>query len=228
MIRRLAAIYDVHGNLPALEAVISDVRQSKVDAIVVGGDVLPGPMPAECLDLLFALEMPVHCISGNGERAVIEMLDGAEYAALPNTVRESIRWTGAQLNDEHLKRIRAWPPMLELSVDGVGDVLFCHATPRNDMDIFTKQTSERELLSSFENVSADIVVCGHTHMQFDRVIGHVRVVNAGSVGMPFGEPGAYWMLMGPDAAMQRTSYDVVRAAERIGETAFFTGRMDRS
>jgi predicted phosphodiesterase len=99
-------------------------------------------------------------------------------------------------------------------------VLFCHATPRNDTEIFTRLTPEELVISMFERANAPVVVCGHTHMQFDRLFGKTRVVNAGSVGMPFGEPSAYWLLLGPGVELRRTNYDVAQAAEQIRATSY--------
>src|SRR5439155_23988438 len=101
-----------------------------------------------------------------------------------------------------------------------GDVLFCHATPRNDVDVFTRLTPEERLLPIFAGAAANVVVCGHTHMQFDRTVGGVRVVNAGSVGMPYGEPGAYWLLLGPGIRLRHTSYDLEKAAARLRDTKY--------
>jgi len=112
------------------------------------------------------------------------------------------------------------PETLRVHVDELGDVLFCHATPRNDTEIFTRLTPEDRLLSIFEPVGASVVVCGHTHMQFDRMIGRSRVVNAGSVGMPYADPAAYWLLLGPGVELRRTSYDLGRAAERVRATSY--------
>ena len=99
-------------------------------------------------------------------------------------------------------------------------MLFCHATPRSDTEIFTRLTPEDRLLPVFEGLHVPVVVCGHTHMQFDRTIGRVRVVNAGSVGMPYGESGAYWLLLGPNVELRHTSYDLTKAAERIRDTNY--------
>jgi predicted phosphodiesterase len=107
-----------------------------------------------------------------------------------------------------------------VEISGLGDVLFCHATPRNDTEIFTTLTPEDRLLAVFEGLGASAVVCGHTHMQFDRIIGTTRSVNAGSVGMPFGEPGTDWLLLGPDVQFQHTHYDLARAADQIRSTAY--------
>jgi len=216
----VAALYDIHGNLPALEAVLADVRRAPVNRIVVGGDVLPGPMPRETLDYLLNLDIPVQFIRGNGDREVLARKAGVETGAIPEPFREVVRWTAEQLSREHERAVAGWPLTLRLEVSGLGDVLFCHATPRNDTEIFTRLTSEDRLLAIFEGLGVRLVICGHTHMQFDRAIGTTRVVNAGSVGMPFGEPGAYWLLLGPDVELRRTTYDLVSAAARISATNY--------
>jgi putative phosphoesterase len=212
---RVAALYDIHGNLPALEAVLRDVRAAGVDQIVVGGDVLPGPMPRESLALLTELDIPTKFIHGNGDREVI-----APSGAVPEAYRESMRWNAGQLDAADLARLASWPATLSLSIDGVGEVFFCHATPRNDTEIFTRLTRDHALLPVFGDLGADLAICGHTHMQFDRTIGRVRVVNAGSVGMPFGDAGAYWLLLGPDVQLRCTAYEATEAARRILATAY--------
>jgi diadenosine tetraphosphatase ApaH/serine/threonine PP2A family protein phosphatase len=131
-----------------------------------------------------------------------------------------MRWVAQQLNPEYEELLANWPKSLCVPVEGLGEVLFCHATPRNDTEIFTRLTPEDRFLPVFAGVNAVVVVCGHTHMQFDRTIRDTRVVNAGSVGMPFGEPGAYWLLLGPDVQLRRTPYDLANAAGRIRETAY--------
>lgn len=218
-VTRVAAIYDIHANLPALEAVLSDIRQAEVDLIVVGGDVLPGPMPREVLARLLELGPAVQFIYGNGEVAVLEQMAGREPSAVPEQYRPLIRWTAEQLDSEDERALRTWPKTLRIRIDGLGDVLFCHATPRNENECFTRLTPEDRLVPIFEAVNAAVVVCGHTHMQFDRTIGSTRVVNAGSVGMPFGDPGADWLLLGPGVQFRHTSYDYGRAAERIRSTS---------
>ena len=216
---RVAALYDIHGNLPALEAVLEDVRRAGVDSIVIGGDVVPGPLPRETLACLTALDAPVRFLHGNGETAVLAELTGKD-STVPAPFRDVIRWTARQLEPEQRQLMSRWPPTLQFVIPGLGEVLFCHATPRSDTEIFTRLTPEERVAPAFAGVDAPLVICGHTHMQFDRMVGWIRVVNAGSVGMPFGEPGACWLLLGPEVQLRHTSYDLARAADRIRSTSY--------
>jgi putative phosphoesterase len=216
---RVAALYDIHANLPALDAVLSEVQQAGVDLIVVGGDVLPGPWPRETLARLLDLELPVRFIHGNGERAVLAEMAGPD-SGIPPQYRPLMQWTGAQLPAEYAPLLAAWPSTLTVTVEGLGEVLFCHATPRNDTEIFTRLTPEAKLLPVFAGVTAAVVVCGHTHMQFDRMVGGIRVVNAGSVGSPFAEPGAYWLVLGPGVDLRYTDYDRAGAAAQVRATTY--------
>ena len=182
--------------------------------------VLPGPMPRETLACLLDLEIPTQFIQGNGDRAVLERMAGSDLDSLPEPAREAIRWVARQLGPEHERLLASWPQTLRVEILGLGEALFCHATPGNDTEMFTRLTPEDRLLPVFAGLDVPLVVCGHTHMQFDRTIGGIRVVNAGSVGMPFGEPGAYWLLLGPDVQLRHTSYDLAGAAERIRATTY--------
>ena len=217
---RVAAIYDIHANLPALEAVLQDIRQAGVDQVVVGGDVLPGPMPNETMACLLNLDVPVQFIQGNGDRVVLAQMRGTESSEVPEQFREGVRWVAGQLHPEHERLLAGWPKTCRVEIRGLGEALFCHATPRNDTEMFTRLTREDRLLPVFEGLNVPVVVCGHTHMQFDRMIGRTRVLNAGSVGMPYGEPGAYWLLLGPDIQLRHTPYDLAKAAGRIRDTKY--------
>lgn len=219
-VMRVAVLCDIHGNLPALEAVLADVRQEQVDAAVVGGDVLPGPMPRESLEALLALDVPVHFIHGNGDRESLAHLSGKEMTTVPQPFRGPVIWSADQLGQKYRPLLATWPMTLTLDVPPLGKVFFCHSTPRNDVEIFTRLTPEEVLKPLFEDLGVQLVVCGHTHMQFDRQVGSVRVVNAGSVGMPFGEPRADWLMLGPNVELRHTSYDLAQAAERIRATPY--------
>ncbi len=228
---RVAALYDVHGNLPALEAVLEEVRAAGVELIVVGGDVVPGPMPVETLERLLDLEVPTRFLYGNGELAVLAQRAGARTGSVtywgtvsgakpPEPVVEVLRWSAEQLQPEQEQLLASWPMTVQLEIEGLGPVLFCHSTPRSETEGFTRTTAEEVLMPLFEPLGVDVLVCGHTHMQFDRRVGKTRVLNAGSVGMPFGQPGAYWLLLGPDVQLRRTDYDLTAAAERIRRTSY--------
>lgn len=124
----------------------------------------------------------------------------------------------ATVEDEQL--LASWPLTRRLQIGALGTVFFSHATPRNETEIFTRLTPDERLLPVLGGLDVSVVVCGHTHMQFDRMVGGVRVVNAGSVGMPFGEPGADWLLLGPDVQLRRTLYDLALAAKRVRATTY--------
>ncbi len=228
---RVAALFDIHANLPALEAVLQDVRRAGVDRIVVGGDIVPGPMPVETFQRLLNLDLPVHFIHGNGELAVLAQMaapdaNSATYwgttsgRPLPEELRAGYRWVAEQLQPEYEGLMASWPKTLCFEIEDLGAVLFCHATPRSETEIFTRLTPAERLTPLFDGLGAALVICGHTHMQFDRMIGHTRVVNAGSVGEPFGMTGAYWVLLGPDIQLRRTDYDLTHAAEQMGATFY--------
>lgn len=221
IVERIAALYDVHGNLPALDATLAAACVARPDLIVVGGDVFPGPMGAECLARLAEVDVPLTCIRGNGERETLAAVDGRELTTVPPAYRPSVEWGARQLSPDQIRALQQWPLTLEVHLRGVGPVLFCHATPRSDTEIFTRITPDNGIAPAFQGVSAALVVCGHTHMAFDRRVGRIRVVNAGSVGMPFGIPGAHWLLLdasGPH--LMHTPYDLADAAARIRATAY--------
>lgn len=179
---RVAALYDIHGNLPALEAVLGEVD---ADVVVVGGDVAPGPMVGECFERLEALDVPVRWVLGNGDREVLE--------------------------GEQLARFE---PTVSLAADGIGQVLFCHGSPRSDTEMITLITPPERLLPMLEDVAEEVVVCGHTHHQFDRTVGGTRVINAGSVGLPYqGDAAAFWLALGPGIELRRTVYDTAPAVD---------------
>jgi putative phosphoesterase len=217
---RVAALYDIHGNLPALEAVLADVREQDVDLIVVGGDVV-GPMPQDTMARLLRLDVPARFIHGNADRVVLAHARGEPIDEVPARYRDGIAWIADRLDGATRRAMAEWPLTCELEIHGLGPVVFCHATPQNDVDCFTRATPDERVLRLFGDVRAQTVVCGHTHMQFDRAVGRLRIVNAGSVGAPFAPPaGAHWLLLGPDVQLRQTPYDVAGAAEEMRATGF--------
>jgi putative phosphoesterase len=206
----VAALYDIHGNLPALDAVLTELRAEPPDAVVVGGDVCAGPMPAEVLAVLRELPWPVHWLRGNADRAVVMGFDGTIPAdLLDHLLYAGDAWAAQRLQREDRDFLAQLPPLVALTIDGLGDVLFCHATARSDDERVTVVTPPERLMGILEAAGADVLVSGHTHRQFDRAAGGRRMINAGSVGRPYEHrPGAYWLRLGADAQLRRTSYDV--------------------
>jgi predicted phosphodiesterase len=212
---RVAALYDVHGNLPALEAVLTEVEASEADAVVVGGDIAIGPMPRATLERLLALGERALFLRGNGDREIAEPAHGGDLW------EERTRWSASQLDRGQLAWLAALPDTQTVDVDGLGPVLFCHGSPRRDDEILTAISPEERVAAAVTGVAEPTVVCGHTHVQFDRPAAGKRLVNAGSVGMPYeAQPGAYWALLGPGVELRRTDYDLEAAAEGIRATGF--------
>lgn len=129
-------------------------------------------------------------------------------------------WAAHQLDRTHRDFLASFVPQAVLSIDGLRAVLFCHGSPRSDEEILTAATPDERLQAALAEVKQPVVVCGHTHMQFDRQFGGVRVVNAGSVGMPYAEPGAYWLWLGPEISLRQTAYDLEQAAQVIRASGY--------
>lgn len=218
---KVAAIYDIHGNLPALNAVLAEIHEVSPDLILVGGDIVSGPMPRATLDRLLEFESKVYCIQGNADREAVTAFDGLLLDAdMPEDVREVTLWTAKQLEYRHRNFLAQLPKQVVLPIDNLGDVLFCHGSPRSDEEIITVATPDARLREMLIGVEQNIIVCGHTHMQFDRHLDNKEIVNAGSIGMPYGEPGADWLLLGPQIVLRKTNYDLEQAAENIRNSGY--------
>jgi putative phosphoesterase len=202
---RVAALCDVHGNLDALEAVLAELQGENVDGIVFGGDVAAGPRPGETL-------------------ARIEELGDRALFVRGNADREPGEWVSERLSGKQRRFLAGLPDTQRVDVDGLGPTLFCHGSPRSDSEILTAVTTDERLREILTGVEERLVVCGHTHHQFDRVVDGVRVVNAGAVGMAYeGRPGAHWALLGPEVELRRTEYDYDAAAEAFRASGFPDG-----
>jgi predicted phosphodiesterase len=215
---RVAALYDIHGNVPALEAVLADVGRAGVDLVVWGGDVAAGPMPVATLARMREVGGP--CVSGNGDRMMVEDFDaGRQPADDDDEMMRTMLWAVQQIDRGDRDYLAAFEPSVSLVVDGLGPVLFCHGSPRSDEERITRATPPERLEPMLEGVAERVVVCGHTHQQFDLRAGDHRVLNAGSVGMPYeGDAAAFWLLLGPDVELRRTGYDVPAAVEAMRAT----------
>jgi putative phosphoesterase len=199
----VAALYDVHGNLPALEAVLAEVEHERPDVVLFGGDLVWGPWPRETLELALSLGERTLFVRGNWERGLFE------------TEEASAVWTREQLTAEQCDLVRSWPETV--SLDGV---LYCHATPRSDEEIVLPGFDGSPWEDAFAGVDEPLVVCGHTHLQFDVRRAGRRIVNPGSIGNPTVRATAWWALVGQVVELRTTDYDTAAAAAAMRATGF--------
>jgi putative phosphoesterase len=218
----VAALYDIHGNLPALDAVLADLEADPPDAVVIGGDVVAGPMPSQVLARLRDLAWPTHWLRGNADRAVVMGYDWTIPAELlKHPLFQGDAWAATFITRAERDFLDSLPPLLALEIDGLGEVLFCHGTARSDEERVTTATPPARLARILAEAGAEVLVGGHTHRQFDRTAGGRRMINAGSVGRPYEhQPGAYWARLGPDVQLMHTSYDVAAADARFHELGY--------
>jgi predicted phosphodiesterase len=206
---RVAALADVHGNATALEAVLAELEREQPDLIVSCGDLTWGALPRETLALLEPWRERVRFVRGNSERELQErkLLDS-----------EIARWEHAQHEDAVLRDyVSGTEAHVVVAVDGLGATRFCHGSPRSDEECVTVATPAERVAEFSAGVAEACIVTAHTHMQYDRRVGEVRLLNPGSVGLPY-EPergNAFWALLGPDVELRRTPYDLEAAIERM-------------
>jgi predicted phosphodiesterase len=213
----ILALYDIHGNPDALDAVLADPRAAHPDAVVVGGDTVPGAFPAAVLDRLeglsASLSVPVHWVRGNGERETAAAVDGPPPPAGDNAA-EMAAFSAQELGPGRARALGGLP--LTMRVDGL---LFCHATPRSDEELVTRISAPERWSEVLGGVDAPLVIAGHTHQQDDRTVGGVRFVNAGSVGLPYeGDSDARWLWIEDGVPeLRSTAYDAAAAGRRMIE-----------
>ena len=192
---RVAALYDVEGNLPALDAVLAELESLQPDVVVFGGDLFCGAQPVEVIDRARSVRN-ARFLLGNVDR-----LDD------PN-----VAYQVAKLRPDQRDFVSAFPERLVL--DGV---LYSHGSPRSVDEIVTMLTPADSLREMLAGIEQNVVVIGHTHTQFERQIDAYRLVNAGSVGAAWERvTGAYWAFVnGHDVELRRTPYDVDAAIQAL-------------
>jgi putative phosphoesterase len=215
VIDTVAVLADVHCVLPALEAVLAEPDVQAADRIVLAGDTAVGPLPEQTIDLLTGLGDRVVWVSGNCDRITVELARGT-----PPAGEETMAvWGAGKLRPDQIDFLASLPKTATLTVRGVGEVLFCHATPRDDEEIVLVDSDIPRWQMVLDGTSTGTVVCGHTHMPYLRLVDRKVIVNPGSVGMPYGTSGAHWALLGgrddPAIQLRRTRYDTRQAAEQI-------------
>ncbi len=215
--RRVAALYDIHGNLFALDAALAEISQLQVDLIVVGGDLVWGPYPQATLRRLLDLGDRALFIRGNADRDVAQP-PRTDTEGDRRLADEVTRFCSSELAPRQIEWLMHLPLTETVDIEGLGSVLFCHASPRSDEEILTPRSTDEHIREAARGMKG-IIVCGHTHVQFDHDIGDIRLINAGSIGMPYEDlPGAYWTLFDSAITPRRTSYSVEEAATSIRES----------
>lgn len=216
----IAVLSDIHGVLPALDAVLAEPDVAGADRVVLTGDIAAGPQPRQVLDRLLSLGERCAWVRGNADRELVDLARGRDIP-IPDEISP---WAAGQLSPEHVAVLAGLPHPVMLEVDGFGRVLFCHGTPRDDAEVVLVDTR----LERWAEVLADVpdevttVVCGHTHMPFSRLAHGRLIVNPGSVGMPYGRPGAHWALLaGGTVTMRRTEFDLADACAVIARQSSF-------
>ncbi len=217
----VAVISDIHGVLPALEAVLGEPAVCSADIIVVLGDIAAGPQPNEVMERLLSIENQVLWIIGNADREMVELRRGLR-GGIPDAIAQ---WAAGVTTEEHINILESLPQTVDLNVEGLGPTIFCHATSRSDDEIVLVDSRYQRWGEVFANVEPRIqtIVCGHAHMPFVRLWGGRLVVNPGSVGMPYGRSGPHWALLGPGVSLMRSAMDLDLACRRVCETSKFPG-----
>ena len=192
---RVAALYDVEGNLHALDAVLAELERIRPGVVVFGGDLFCGAQPVQVIDRARSLPT-ARFILGNVDR-----LDD------PN-----VAYQVAKLRPDQRDFVAAFPAQLV-----IGDVLYSHGSPRSVDEAVTMLTPDDVVREMVDGIEQRVVVIGHTHTQFDRRLDGYRIVNAGSVGAAWeSAPGAYWALIeDEDVELRRTRYDVDAAIRAL-------------
>lgn len=207
---------DVHGNLPALRSVLAEIDHDPVDAIVVAGDAVGGPLVRETLELLNDRPEPIRWISGNAEREAVAVYDGERPSDDPPG--RAAAWSARALDRAWADEMRSWPIALRLD-----EVCYCHGSPRRDDEILTRATPDDVLLDAVAGAAEALVVGGHTHQQLVRSLPRGRTyANAGSVGIPYeGRPGAFWLVVERGRPeLRETRYDLDAAVAELRASGF--------
>lgn len=209
---KVLVLNDIHGNVDALEAVLSDFEAAAPDAIVVGGDAVPGPFARAVLDRLDSVSVPLYYIRGNGERETAEAVDATTAPAGGDLVAVTAAMTAAEVGPDRARALGDLPLLVEL--DGV---LYCHATPRADDEMVTRASTPERYAAVLAGIEARVVIAGHTHQQDDRHVGTVHFVNAGSIGLPYeGDGAARWArVLDGTPELRSTVYDAEAAGVRM-------------
>ncbi|GAF38546.1 metallophosphoesterase [Agrilactobacillus composti DSM 18527 = JCM 14202] len=215
---KIAALYDIHGNYPALAAISKQLTTLAPDLIVFGGDLISGPMPLKTLALIKKLEQQYSTVSimGNNDQDVIDAANG-QPLQMSDHGQQQIQWVAKQLNDQQITALKRLQPNVTL-----GNYFFCHAVAGDNRTIFTPHSDIQKIQKLFAGIQAPFIICGHTHIQFKLKLGDQEIINAGSVGMPFSnQAGAQWLWLTEQTAEFKTTPVAKPAAIKAMQTSSF-------
>lgn len=220
MLSSVAVLSDIHGVLPALDAVLAEPDVRAAERIIVTGDIAAGPQPVEVLDRLVELGERVLLVRGNADRELVDWARGG-HGDPPDPIAP---WAAAQLRVDQIELLAGLPHPVTVDVAGFGPVLFCHGSPRDDDEVVLVDSRMEWWSEVFAELDGRIrtVVCGHSHMPFVRLVDRRLVMNSGSIGMPYGGAGAYWALLSPGAVqLRRTDFDIEQARTLIRDSSSY-------
>jgi putative phosphoesterase len=227
---KLAFISDIHGNAIALDAVLKDIKEKRVDKVFVLGDICyRGPEPQRALDLVRGLDCEV--IKGNADEWVVR---GVQQGEVPDHVLELMNkerdWIVSHLSDESVEYLRELPTQLNFEIEGVRIHAF-HATPDSLFDVIPPDASDEEILENLVTKEADLYIYAHIHKPYIRYINGKCVINIGSVGLPFdGLNKASYCIVEINAGSIQTSnvrvnYDVQKVVEQYKNVEYPNAEM---
>jgi predicted phosphodiesterase len=219
--RTATILSDIHGIAPALEAVLEVEAKNPSDVLIVAGDTAAGPQPNQVIGILQRHQDRLVAISGNGDREVIEVREGKSTEG----VNDIFAWAAGDISEENLAWLRTLPKTADLDIATLGRVHVCHATPQNDLDIVLVDSRIERWNEVFVDLQAEVqtVILGHTHMPFQRLVSGRRVINPGSIGMPYGRAGAHWSRIDNDGTIEThvTNFGVNEALAALESTSSF-------
>jgi predicted phosphodiesterase len=221
---QVALIADIHGNVPALDAVLGELGRNGADRVLCLGDVGYGPQPGETLERLEALGCPV--IMGNWDASFLgrtPSLDGE----LESILLALGAWSKEQLSKEHLDYVRSFRESVEVPLGDGAALLAFHGSPRSYEDAILATTPDEELDRMFDGRRATVFASAHTHFQLFRRFEESVVVNPGSVGLPFRRQTEGVMRIAPWAEYGVVLYEQGRLAVELRRTAYDVDRLIR-
>ncbi|MGH3083984.1 MAG: metallophosphoesterase family protein [Gaiellaceae bacterium] len=206
---RVAVIGDVHGNTVAFAAILGEIRVDPPDLVVVNGDLSWGQEPEATLAMADGLPNALF-VRGNAESALMRL------TADPSLANETERWMLHEHTAARVEQIQRFAGAVCAEVEGVGRVFVCHGSPRGDQELVTPETPDERMRALLAGTQLDVLVTAHVHLQFERGVLGVTSMNAGSIGLQYGDtPAAYWAEIGPEIRLRRTAYDIEEAARRV-------------